>query len=266
MACHESEVWAGISAWQHLDFVELLHDMCAEVLENGGSSLFDMLFRVQFLESCSACGSVRDTRHSMYLRLATEDGWQLSTPFEHAALAIGTEHCARPCTDRLSTPHRMVIRRLPAVLLVEPINQYESASNVWHITNVACTSLIRYCPLVCVLPRVCAFTATDSHNQLQPQPPDNHGRLHLSFFVTDSVENRTILYVLCSVLYHSRNHYQSLVRDTHRYWWHHDGGGALRKWAIFFAAHKAARLPGKRPRLYFYVAYDPKASQVLEGI
>ena len=61
--------------------------------------------------------------------------------------------------------------------------------------------------------------------------------------------------MLVSVLYHRRNHYQSLGQDANGRWWHNNGCGVLRNMGHdFFTAHKAARLEGKRPRLFFYVA------------
>jgi hypothetical protein len=115
---------------RHLDFVELLQDMSTELFEKGGSAFFDALFRVEFLESCSNCGYVRDVQSSMYLRLQTESGWKLSTPLEPASLGLGDSLCAQPCTDQLLAPHHMVFQRIPVVLIVEPVNQFESRSNV----------------------------------------------------------------------------------------------------------------------------------------
>jgi hypothetical protein len=120
---------------QHLDFVELVHDMTTELFQKGGSPLFDELFGVEFLESCSHCGSVRSVHSSMYLRLLTENGWKLSTPLEPAVLGLGSEFCAQPCTDQLSTPHHMVFQQFPLVLIVEPVNQLESDSNVCTVLN-----------------------------------------------------------------------------------------------------------------------------------
>lgn len=131
---------------QHLDFVELLHDMATELFEKGGSVIFDRLFGLEFSESCASCGSGRDTHSSMYLRLNTENGWKLSTPFESAVLGLGMEFCAQPCTDQLSTPHHMEFQRLPVVLIVEPINQFESNVNVCRvyvsILAWACTHIL----------------------------------------------------------------------------------------------------------------------------
>jgi hypothetical protein len=118
---------------QHLDFVELLHDMESELRAKGGSALFDQLFSVEFSESCSCCGAVREMRSSLYLRLQTENGWKLSTPLEPTVLGLGMEFCAQPCTDQLSTPHYMEFRHLPVVLIVEPINQFEVDANVCSV-------------------------------------------------------------------------------------------------------------------------------------
>jgi hypothetical protein len=94
------------------------------------------------------------------------------------------------------------------------------------------------------------------------QPADDHSRLQLSFSVEGN--GGTVQYVLSSVLYHKRNHYESLGRDASRQWWHNNGTGLLKNMGSdFFTVHMSAGLSAKRPRLFFYVAYNLEATQVL---